>query len=173
MRRQGFTLLELCVACAVLMIVMGAVLAVTGDMAAFATRQDTQLAFALNASQAMTKLDQELRKTGQTVVDGEAYPHVAADGVEFNFVRLADPPCTTNGGADLLWNPAVYTVKAVHGELGIWEGAVRKLIMCTGVESVAFTRAGRRITVDMTLAKADARGDRVQHDVRHMIIMRN
>lgn len=173
MSRRGFTLLELCVAFAILTIVIGAVLAVTSDMANFAGRQDTQLAFALNASQSMTKLDQELRKTGQAVVGGTAYPKIDAAGAELSFVRLADPPCTTGGGADLLWNPAVYTVKAVDGELGIWEGGSRKIVMCAGVESVAFTRAGRRITVDMTLAKNDARGGRIAHTSQYMSIMRN
>jgi type II secretory pathway pseudopilin PulG len=173
MHTRGFTLLEACIACAMFLIVMGVVLAVTSDMANFATRQDTQCAFALNSSQAMTKLDQELRKTGQTVVGGVAYPQVANANTEFNFVRLADPPCTTNGGADLLWNPTVYTVKIVNGELGIWEGNVRKMTLCAGVESVSFAQAGRRITIDMVLARTDARNNRVAHSTRHMMIMRN
>ncbi len=173
MHARGFTLLEMCITSALFLVVMAVVLAVTSDMAAFATRQDTQCAFALNASQAMTKLDRELRKTGAAVVSLGAYPQISVDGAAFDFVRLADPPCTTNGGTDLLWNPTVYTVKAEGGELGIWEGDQHMLTLCAGVDAVQFAQAGRRITVDLVLARTDARGNRVQHGSRHMIIMRN
>jgi type II secretory pathway pseudopilin PulG len=173
MRSQGFTLLEVVISATTVMIVMGVVLAVASDMANFATRQDSQCAQEINASQAMAKLDQELRKTGSATVAAGTFPAIAASGAEFSFVRLADPPSSTNGGADLLWNPTVYTVKAVDGELGIWQANQRKLTLCAGVESIAFAQSGRRITVDLTLATTDARGNRLAHSSQHIIIMRN
>ena len=173
MRRSGFTLLEVCVALATVMVLMGTTLGVVGEMTNFLQGETMEGEFTVKASMALGKLEREIRKTGSTVIGGTAYPQVGSAGAEFHFVRLADPPTAGHGSTELLWDPTVYTVRVVDGILGIWSGGIRLLILCTGVNRVDVAVSGRRVTVDLELSTQDARGVARNVAVRRMIVMRN
>jgi hypothetical protein len=172
-RSRGTTLLETCVALFVITIISGAILAVINEMTYFLGDQNTRAVFALDSSMALTKLESELREIGQTTVAGTSYPYLGNGNTQLNFVRLADPPCRYDGGTDLEWDPTVYTVKAVNGELAVWQGATKKLVLCTSVQAVTFGLSGRRITVDLVLQRTDQRGQELSEASRRIIGMRN
>jgi hypothetical protein len=162
-----------CVAGCVIVILSGSALAVIGEMTYFLGDQDTRTVFALNASTALSKMELELREIGQTTVAGTAYPYISGGNTELNFVRLASPPCLYDGSTDLLWDPTVYTAKVVGGELAVWQGGTKRLVLCTSVQSATFGIAGRRLTVDLVLRRVDSRGQQITETTRRIIVMRN
>lgn len=173
MKQTGFTLLEACVAVGILVILIGSALMVFGEMTYFLGNADTRAAFALDSSSGFTKLDSELREIGQTVVGGVSYPSINNAGDELSFVRLASPPCAYDGSTDLEWDPTVYTIKRDNGELAIWQGNQKKLILCRNVQSLTFALAGRKLTIDLVQQGTDSRGQQITQNVRRVIVIRN
>jgi hypothetical protein len=155
------------------MLLFGAALGTVGDMTYFMGSQDTVTTLALNASTGLTKLHQELRETGNAVVDGISYPNLSSGDTQLHFVTLADPPCTLDGSTELLWDPTVYTLKAENGILGIWEGGTLKLQLCRNVTAATFAIAGRKLTADVELKTVDTRGVELAQRFRRIIVMRN
>ena len=173
MRTQGHTLLEVCIASSTLIILIGAVFGVFGDMIVFVNEQNTRCCLTIDATLAMTKLDTELRRSGRTMLGTTAYPYTSNGNTELHFLRLAATPFSTGVIPNLVWDPTVYTVRLHTGRLGIWVNGAEKLTLCTHVQSAAFKRSGNRIMVDMTLMRLNERGAKVQVPVNYTIVMRN
>ena len=170
---RGFTIIETCVTTFVILLLVGCAFAVVGEMTYFLRNEDTRYAFAINASMGLTKLDTELREIGRATVNGSTYPAISDDGRTLTFVRLADPPCDFAGTGEILWDPTVYTVRVHDGRLGICEGNIHRVKLCSNVKTCTFSIAGKRLTVDLVLEKTDQRGRPITHSIRRVTVMRN
>ena len=167
---RGFTILEMCIALAILTALGGAVAGIAGRMLDYLGEQDTRQAFVLSATSAFAKLDVELRESGRTTMGGTQYPYTAAEDEELCFLRLENPPCTFDGGTNLRWNPTEITLKTENGELRLYEGSVRRTTLVTKVEKCRFAISGRAVVIDLVLADND---DNVRERFRRIIVMRN
>jgi hypothetical protein len=172
-KNNGFTSLELCIVCAVLAVLMGSALGVFGEMTYFLGNQNTMAVFAIDSSCAFSKMEHELRKIGNTNIGGVDYPQINGAADTLSFVRLAKPPCLYDGNTELQWDPTVYTAKVTAGELAIWQGTTKKLVLCRNVQAVNFALSGRKLAVDLTLQGMDPRGQPITQNVRRIIILRN
>ncbi|HAK97560.1 MAG TPA: hypothetical protein DCM87_21855 [Planctomycetes bacterium] len=167
---RGFTILEMCIALAIMTVLGGAVVGMAGRMMDYLGEQDVRQAFVLDATSTFAKLDVELRESGNATIGATRYPFTASDGAELCFLRLDNPPCTFDGGTDLRWNPTEIRLNTENRELRLYEGGVRRATLITKVDRCLFTISGRAIAIDLELADADAR---VRDRFRRIIVMRN
>jgi hypothetical protein len=79
-RSHGFTLTEMAISCAVLVVMGGAVIEVVEQLGAIRTSASTATRLQEAGERALLRIVRDLARSGTTVVGGKSYPHVFADG---------------------------------------------------------------------------------------------
>jgi len=111
--KSGFTIIEVAVSLAVLVMIFTTVFSITVETARFLSENDTSTTLQLEGQRSMERLTEILRKTGRVTSAGVSYPRVVAGGTGIEFLVLTDidgngyPFDGTTGALE--WDPTVYT----------------------------------------------------------------
>lgn len=185
-RQSGVTLLEMAIAVAVTVSLIGAVLTIGVETASFASYADEDFSTQFEANRSFESATAALRKTGWSELSGTDYPRVSVGGDELEFRLLTD----TDGNGhpfdgatgELEWDDTVYTLRrdAVTGMLGVYDGTTLLRTIGRYIESVTFETNvqdpalhRREIRIAITATRPASDGSSITYTAAGSVHMRN
>ncbi len=184
-RSAGFTLLEVGISLTVLCILFASAFSITFETFAFVGDNEAVAGAQGEASQAIDRMTEILRKTGWCTVAGVTYPRVLSGGSELEFLVLRDldgngyPFSATTGEVE--YGPVRYRIRAdASGNLRVFNGAAAVWHLCRNVRAITFetylqdpTLQMKEIRVSIEARKLTRRGEAIDRVLVGNINMRN